>query len=401
MSRSRRGRGRRWWGVGVAAAIATTLYLALRPVPVEVELAAVGRGPLQVAVEEEAIARVRDRFVVAAPITGRLARLALRPGDEVAAGDVLARIAPAPADARAEAEARARVAAAASRLAGARSALVPARQALDQARRDLERRRSLRDAGALSPADYEAASLLATSRARDYEAATAEARGAAAELDAARATLLGLSAAAPAPTSGAAGRTLVAVRAPAAGRVLRVFEESERILPAGTPVLEVGDPGSLELVIEVLTTDAVAICAGAPVLLDDWGGAGTLRGRVLRVEPSAFTKVSALGVEEHRVRVIADVADAPAALGDGFHAVARIVTWQAPSVLTVPATALFRQGAEWRVFTAESGRTRGRRVTIGHRGGERVEVLSGLRAGERVVLFPSDRIAEGTRIRSR
>ncbi len=182
--------------------------------------------------------------------------------------------------------------------------------------------------------------------------------------------------------------------------MLRVLEESERIVAAGTPLLEVGDPAALEIVVDVLSTDAVRIRPAARVLVEDWGGDGTLEARVRRVEPSGFTKVSALGVEEQRVNVIADLAEPNPALGDGYRFEARIVVWEGPDVLQVPASALFRHAGAWNVFVVDGGRVRRREVTVGQLGGFAAEIREGVSPGETVVLYPSDRLGDGVRIRA-
>jgi HlyD family secretion protein len=206
-------------------------------------------------------------------------------------------------------------------------------------------------------------------------------------------------------------RRRVVLRAPVDGRVLRVLEQSDRVVGAGTPILEVGDAAQLEVVVEVLTIDAVRVRPGMPVALAGWGGEGTLPATVRTVEPAAFTKISALGVEEQRVRVIADLAGPPGPLGDGYRVEARIVTWSAPSVLKVPASAVFRRAAGagqapagdqgWAVFTVAAGRARLRPVAPGHRTAAEVEVLSGLAAGERVVLHPQNELRDGARVAAR
>jgi HlyD family secretion protein len=182
------------------------------------------------------------------------------------------------------------------------------------------------------------------------------------------------------------------------GRVLRVIEESERVVPVGAPLLEIGDPRALEVVVDVLSADAVKVRPGADVVFEDWGGERTLEGRVRLVEPSGFTKVSALGVEEQRVNVIADFVEPPAMLADGYRLEARIVVWEGADVLTIPASALFRRGGTWEVFAVVDGRARRRGVTLGHRTPARVEVIGGLDAGDVVVLHPSDLVGDGTRV---
>jgi HlyD family secretion protein len=191
---------------------------------------------------------------------------------------------------------------------------------------------------------------------------------------------------------------VIDVLAPTAGRVLRVYEESARVVAVGSPLLEIGEPADLEIVIDVLSADAVKIRPGAEMRLEAWGGDEALRARVRRVEPSGFTKLSALGVEEQRVNVIGDFVDPPGALGDGYRLEARIVVWSAADVLRAPASAIFRRAGDWHVFAAADGRAVLRRVEIGHRGADAVEILGGLEEGERLVLHPTDRIADGVRI---
>ncbi|MEW5930249.1 MAG: HlyD family efflux transporter periplasmic adaptor subunit, partial [Gemmatimonadota bacterium] len=256
---------------------------------------------------------------------------------------------------------------------------------------EAERARTLAAAGALSRSAREEAELAALSRAREADAAAERVRAAAADVASARAAL------ADADPS-AEPRAPLEVRSPVAGRVLRVPERSARAVAAGAPLVELGDADALEVVVDVLSADAVAIRPGAPVEIGDWGGAGTLRGVVRRVEPSAFTRVSALGVEEQRVNVVADLAARPAGLGDNYRVEARIVTWLAPRVLRVPSGALFRDGEAWGVFVVEEGRARRRAVRVGHRGEDAVEVPGGLRAGEEVVMFPTDQVRDGVRV---
>jgi HlyD family secretion protein len=378
----------------------------MRPAPVPVEIGAASRGPLQVSVDEEGETRVRQRFVIAAPATGRLLRIALDEGDAVAVGDVLARIVPAPLDPRDRAAAEARLAAAedAKQAAVARAALADA--ALAQAGRDLERAERLREAGARSDEALERARLERTRALREREAARSATAMADHEADAARAVLMAARASRdPQPAAAspddpcATPGVCIELHAPVAGDVLRVREESERVVPAGTPLLELGDPRSIEIVVDVLSADAVKIRPGADLWVEDWGGAKPLRATVRRVEPSAFTKISALGVEEQRVNVIGDFVDTPDGLGDGYRVEARIVVWQAEDVLRVPTSALFRHGEGWAVFVVEGGVAQQRAVTIGARGPFEAEVQDGLAPGEAVVVHPSDRVADGVRVK--
>jgi HlyD family secretion protein len=396
---------RRRVALGLAAlALVLGVWWALRPPAVPVELGSVTRGPLQLTVDEEGETRVRQRFVVAAPATGRLLRIALDEGDAVGVGDLLAQIVPVPLDSRDRAAAEARLDAAEDAKSGAAARAALADAALAQAERDLSRATRLREAGAASDEALERARLDRTRALREREAARFSVAAAEHEADAARAVLL----AAPASRSDAASPddpcatpgTCIEVRAPVAGHVLRVREESERVLLGGTPLLELGDPATIEIVVDVLSADAVRIRPGAELWVQDWGGEKPLRATVRRVEPSGFTKVSALGVEEQRVNVIGDFVDTPDGLGDGYRIEASIVVWQAEDVLRVPSSALFRSGEGWAVFVLDGSAATRREVEIGARGPFLAEVKGGLADGERVVLHPSDRLADGVRVRS-
>ena len=258
--------------------------------------------------------------------------------------------------------------------------------ALPISRSDLERQRRLAARGALARRDLEAAETRAEAADRQVQEARALANALRAQLGA----------------SGRPDGPAIVQRAPASGVVLRIHQESEAVVAAGTPVLEIGDPRALEVVTDLLSEEAVEVRPGAAVILDRWGGAGALRGRVRRVEPAGFTKVSALGVEEQRVNVVIDFEDPPgipAGLGDGFRVTSRIVVFEADDVLTVPVGALFRTGADWSVFVVEDGAARRRAVRIGRRSEERAQILEGLRPGDRVVLYPGDRVEEGTPVR--
>jgi HlyD family secretion protein len=370
-----------------------------------VYVAQVERGTLRVTVDEEGETRVRQRFVVAAPMTGRVGRIPLDEGDSVKAGDVLIQIDPMPLDARTAAQARARLEAAQAAKREAEANVQKARAAEVQARRAYDRALKLVASGTISTEQLELADLEKTSREMELEAAAFGARSADFEVEAARAALIqsgwGKSGSDALVTACAGGaRECFELRSPIDGRVLRVLQESERVVASGTPLLEIGDPSALEIVVDVLSSDAVKVKAGAPVLIEHWGGEGTLRARVRLIEPSGFTKVSALGVEEQRVNIVADLVDPPASLGDGYRLDARIVVWEGSDVLKIPASALFRGGKTWKVFVIESGRARLRAVEIGRRGAREVEVRAGLEAGDSLILHPSDKVEDGTRVES-
>lgn len=379
-------------GVGVA------LYAALRPGTVAVERASVTRGPMIVSIDQDGRTRVHDRFVVAAPLAGTLQRVTLHVGDSVAAGAVVARFVPLPApllDPRARAEAAARVRAAESARRGAAAAVAQARAAERFAAREASRAAELHAAGAVAARDVEAATLEATTRAEALARAVWAERVAAAELTMAQAALARF---------GASAADTIEVRAPVAGQVLRVLQESEGAVSAGTPILEIGDPATLEIIVDVLTADAVEIRPGAAVELERWGGAGVLEGRVRRVEPSAFTKRSALGVEEQRVNVIVELVSPRAewaGLGDGFRVEARIQVWQAAEVLQVPSGAVFREGEGWAVYVIRDGRAVLVPITIGRRNASVVQVQTGLAPGDAVIVYPGDAVRDGVRVQAR
>ncbi len=384
-------------GVGALAAAALLFWLA-RPAPVRVEIGEAGRGPLLVTVDEEGETRVRERFVIAAPVSGRLQRPTLDEGDAVAQGDVVARIDVAPLDPRARAEAQARLESAQAAKREADAKVAQAQAALAQSRRAQRRAEELARAGTMSDRAREEADLEATSRSKEVEAAEFAATAAAHEVERAQATLMSGDAAGRTDARPGSTGSLVEVRAPVDGTVLRVVEESERVVGVGTPLLEIGDPRALEIVVDVLSTDAVKVVPGAEVRIEDWGGDDDLRGTVRRVEPAGFTKVSALGVEEQRVNVIVDPIDPPPSLGHGYRLEARIVVWEGKDVLSVPGSALFRCAQSWCAFVVDGGRARRREVVAGHRGASRVEILQGLVEGQRVILHPTDRISDGVRV---
>lgn len=359
---------------------------------VEVETARIGRDTLRVAVTEEGRTRVRDRYVVAAPVAGRLTRITLDEGDPVAEGTLVARLYPVPEDLRNLGIVRAQIAAAEARQREVAARVEEARARAEQLAREAERSRALAGAGALSREALERDELAAVSARQQLDAARATLHAAGADLAAARAALTGSS-------PGAPGGEAVDVRAPTAGRVLRVLEQSERVVQAGTPLVELGDADGLEVVVDVLSEDAVRIEPGNAVRFEQWGGDQILHGRVRLVEPDAFTEVSALGVEEQRVNVLADLFDPPPALGSGYRVEAHVVVWTGEHVLTVPTSALFQQNGAWTVFAVENGKATPRTVRIGHRSAEAAEVLEGVREGEEVILFPSDQIEGGIRVR--
>jgi HlyD family secretion protein len=368
----------------------------MRPTPLVVDTATVGHRPLESTIDADGRTRVRERYAVVAPVSGRLERIQFLEGALVRAGDVVARLAPLPLDSQTLIQAHARVdAAEALALAASGQARVAA-ASLEQRRRELSRATRLAEVGGVAPRVVEECQLALTEAEESARGATERQRAAEADRNQARAVLIGRSGA-------------VLVRAPAAGRVLRIVERSERIVAAGAPLLDVGNPSVLEVVVDVLSSDAAAVRPGDVVRLAEWGASGgeatqALGGRVREIEPAGFTKVSALGVDEQRVNVIVDIDDAPLAIGDGFRVEASIIVWSSPKVLAVPRGALLQDdgdGAGWSVFVISGGRAERRSLRIGHLAGAAAEVLAGLEAGDEVVLFPSDRLTPGTRVKSR
>lgn len=384
---------------GAAALIVALVALSFRPQPVPIDMAAVETGPLRVTIDEEGMTRVRDRYVVSAPVAGRLQRVELRPGDPVVAGTtVLAAFMPATPpllDTRTRAEAAARTKAAQAAREQARVGLQRARDDAVFSRNELERQKQISEFGGitderLASVELDARTKLAQVRANELALQRSEY-----ELEAARAILRQFAA----PASQDSGAMLL--RPAIDGTVLRVHQESEAPVAAGTPLIEVGDPNQLEIVSDFLSTDAVKVQPGFPVLISGWGGVPALRGRVRLVEPAGFTKVSALGVEEQRVNVVIDFEDPQtdaSKLGDGFRVEVSIIVWEKNAVLKIPTSALFRAGDAWAVFAVRDGRAVRTPVRIGQRSALDAEVLSGLERGAQVIVHPGDTVEDGVAV---
>ena len=377
---------------GAAGVLALALWI-LRAPSVAVELVPVTDGVLEVTVRDDGETRVCDRYVVTAPVAGYLARLSLREGDVVTAGSEVAHLDVLPLDQRASAQATAAFEGARDHQRTAAAVVIQSRDALTQARRDAARAAELMRAGAASREAVEQAELAVALRTKELEAVDFRAQAAAHDVEAARAALSVVN------QNGGTHTRHVIVRAPAAGRILRVPQESARVVAAGEPLVEIGDAAQLEITTDLVSTDAVKVRPGQPIFVEGWGGEHPLRGRVRRVEPSGFTKVSALGIEEQRVNVIGDLLETSEWLGDRYRVQVRIVIWRAEGVLKVPWSALVREGDGWRVFVAQGGRARARAVTIGRQGEFEVQILDGLRAGELVVRHPTDHVVDGARLR--
>lgn len=388
---------------GLALLVAGGLVYAFWPQSVPVDTTVVDRGEVRVTVDGEGKTRVRDVFVVSAPLSGRISRIDLRPGDHVEARrtvlTTLEETEPAFIDARARAQAQAEVQAAQARHELARAEVDRVEAELTYSRSELGRVETLYRREAVPERALDQARMQV--RTDEARLATAEAavRMRLAELRTARAMLIepGMQDGHPA-TSGAC---CIPIRPPVSGKVLRVLQESETVVSPGMPLIEIGDPANLEIVVDLPSEQAVRIDEGDPVIVEGWGGADALEGRVRRVEPFAFTKVSALGIEEQRVNVVMDLLAAPEvrrALGHGYRVMTRTVVIDLEDVPRVPAGAMFRDGGNWAVFVVEDGRARLRAIEIGANDGRYAEIREGLETGERILLYPSDRVLEGVRV---
>ena len=381
---------RRWvpyWGAIVLIGL---LVAGLWPKPIPVEVAVASVGTLRATVNEEGKTRIKQRYVIAAPVSGQLRRIPFKPGAEVRASEtVLAVIDPSSPtllDPRARASAQARRETASANLEKARFTH-------QFAASELRRFEKLYAEQTVSVQELETAQMRAATAAKEEAAAESALRQAEAELAVFAMPAVG-------DTNGVC--VPQEVKSPVSGRVLKVFEESSRVVTAGTPLLEVGDPTDLEIVIEVLSRDGAVITPGTRVEFDQWGGDQPLIGRVRLVEPAAFTKVSALGVEEQRVNVIADLLTAPEArgnVGDNFRVEARIIVWEANDALRIPTGALFRQADQWAAFVLDSGRARLRLLKVGRSSGTETQILEGLKPGEQVIIYPGSRVHDGQRVK--
>ncbi|MCX7255282.1 MAG: HlyD family efflux transporter periplasmic adaptor subunit [Polaromonas sp.] len=368
-----------------AALVAAGLFWGFRPQVIEVDVGAVQRGPLRVTIAQEGRTRVRERYVVAAPVNGYARRVPLDVGQAVERGATLVELEPLRAealDARRRAEAQARIAAADANVSAAGQRVSAAASNAALAQKELLRTRQLRPAGFVSATAEDRAASAAERSAAELRSAQFSAATARHELEAARASLQ--------YAASASSAGLLAIASPVAGRVLKIPHKSEGAVSTGQPLIEIGDPGALEVEVDVLSADAVRLHAGTRVVFERWA--------------AGFTKVSALGVEEQRVWVIVAFSSPPALwqrLGDGYRVEASFIVWEECDVLQIPASALFRDGAGWAVFAIEQGRAVRRRVEIGQRGGLAAQLVSGLPAGAQVIVHPDDRVRDGVRVVAR
>lgn len=374
--------------IALSAVILLITWL-LTPAPLRLELVRAEKGSLKVSIDNEGIVRVRDAYVIASPITGTIARIMLRTGDSVSRGDVVAWLLPLSLDLQAREQTLARLQAAQARWSQATLQQREAEINHELAKHDLERQQTLVRENFISAQMLDqlitresitrAAANSAKAGTKSAEAAVAEARAAV-------------------NTFAHATDRKIPVLAPASGRVLSITQQSERTIAAGAALMTIGDPLQMEAVVDVLSVDAVKIRPGMRMLLRDWGDDTPLEARVRLVEPVAFTKISALGIEEQRVHVIADPVGSLWPLGEDYRIQGNILLWQQDAVLKLPGSSVFRVGNEWRIFVAERGRARERSVIIGQRNRDEVQIIRGLREGEQVIRFPSRQVSDGARI---
>lgn len=373
----------------------------LRPQPVAIDISQVTAGPMRVTVDEEGKTRIRERYTVVTPLTGQMRRIELKPGDEVRPGHtILTVIEPADPvllDARTVVTTKARVNSAKAFKDQSGQMLTKARVAVDFADTEYRRTKSSYEKNGTSEQNMKEAEMFLRTKQAELKAAQFAEQIANFELEQAEATLMQVS---PGNTAGAEPARMV-VPSPITGSVLNVFRESAGLVNAGTPLIELGDPKDLEVVVQVLSRDAVRIHPGAAAYLEHWGGEQPLRARVRRIEPAGFTKISALGVEEQRVNVLLDFVDpleSRATLGDNYRVEARIVVWESEKVIKVPAGALFRRNGDWAVFRVNYGQAKEQVIKVGHINPLDAEVLEGLQPGDLVVLHPGDRVKDGVQV---
>ena len=387
----------------VVVAIAYGLYVALKPAPVPVDTVAIGKGPLHVTVNEQGRTRIRDVFQVSAPIAGKVLRSPREVGDEVVKSKTLVAeiqpVDPSFLDVRSRRELEAAVEAAQAAVTLSEAEIRKAESQLRFSESELRRALELRKISVISERAQDEAKMNVETSEAALATAKANLELRTRELESARARLIG-----PIRAGGEPELTdncCYELYAPESGKVLKIATESEQVVASGAPLLEIGDPRNLEIIVELLSSDAVKIAPGAPALIERWGGPEALRGKVRRIDPAGFTKVSALGIEEQRVFAVIDIEDPPekwSRLGHDFRVFVRISIWDEKDVLQVPLSALFRSGKAWAVFKLEGSVARKTLVNLGHRNSEAAQVLEGLQAGDRVILHPSDRVDDGVEV---
>lgn len=390
---------KRWLIISAAGVIVLIMVIyGFMPSPAVVDTSKAMRGKMQVVVTEEGKTRVKDKFIISAPVTGFMRRISLEVGDAVKKGQIVAELEPVRStalDPRSYAAAEAAVSSASSSLKFAEENARAAKADEEYAKANLERIKKLYDESFASKAHLEQAQNEAKRREAYRLAADASVKASAAELERAKTAVR---------YTGAGGGKIVHIASPISGRVLKIHRKSESALNVGEPLLDIGNPQVLEVRIETLSSDAVKIKQGMTVLFDRWGGDRAIHGKVRIVEPAGFTKVSSLGVEEQRVLVIADIENndpSALSLGDEYRVEARFIIWEKDNVLQIPSGALFRDGGEWAVFSVQNGRARLKKVSIGQRNGLTSEITSGLSEGDTVIVHPNDAVKDGKAVKIR
>jgi len=384
----------------VLALVLGAVIYGFLPRAAEVDIASVRHADLQVAIEEEGKTRLKERYIVTAPVAGYMRRISVKAGDEVKKGGQLIALEPLRSpglDPRSRAAAENTVIAAQAALTAAQDREKAAIADADYTAKRWERMKSLFAKGYIAKDQFDQISAENTKAQAMRQSAAAAGKAAAADVARAETALKNY-----APGNSAPGGAIINIKAPSGGSVFRVYRESEGAVNVGEPLLEIGDTRNLEVRVDVLSTDAVKIKKGTPVIFRRWGGAGDLSGVVRVVEPSGFTKISSLGVEEQRVLIIADItspAEMWRALGDGFRLEAHFIIWEGKNVLQIPTNALFRSGKDWAVYVAQSGRAALRIVEIGQRNGLAAEIITGLQEGEKVIVHPDDTVKDGGKIK--
>lgn len=368
--------------------VAGILIFVMMPSPLQVDSESIRRGELTVTLDGEGMTRVRDSFTVASPVNGRVERITLEEGDFVQKNSVVARVTPPPLNTREFEEAEARSRSAEAVLEAARASERQVKVDLDQAARKYNRYKNLYRKGAVAAETFEDVKTAWQVLQKQHQAALLNVESARYDLEAAR-SVIGK------PGSG----NTVDILAPDSGRVLRVFEKSERVVSAGTPLVEMGNPEDIEVVIDVLSSDAVKVEPDMKVQVEEWGGGTALSGVVRTVEPAAFTKISALGIEEKRVNIIVDLEEPESRLGDNYRIQAKIILWQGEGILQVPISSIFRGDQGWNVFVIKKGKAVRQPITIGKRGTYYAEVLDGLKEGDVVVIHPTNDLEDGMSVK--
>ena len=396
-----------FWGT-VGVALAAAIVIMTRPQPVPVDFAVVSRGAMVETLDHEGRTRVRERYIVSAPVAGRVLRIELRPGDRVVANQTaIATFAPGASsllDARSRAGATSRISEAEALLEQAKAQRELARVQSQHAKEERDRAQNLAKFGLMTAEGLQAAETQAAGSERSLEAAEAAVRAAAHEVEATRAMLVEPGSGSAGANGAAAKGVTLTLRSPIDGVVLERHRESEAVVMQGEPLVTVADTSALEVVADYLSSDAVRIQPGMRAFIDQWGGGQPLDAVVHRVEPAGFLKVSALGVEEQRVWVVLDLKEpavAGRALGDAYRVEVRVVTWEGSDVVRVPVSSLFRRGDGWAVLVEEGSLARERSVRVGHRNGTFAEVLSGLSVGAKVIVYPPDTVSDGTHVAAR